>query len=49
MSVGRRFSACFQDDASRLAYLTWSAGQMFIKNRRGDPCLQAGEEAPPPF
>ena len=21
----------------------------FIKFRRGDPCLQAGEEAPPPF
>ena len=32
MSVGRRFSARFQDDASRLAYLTWSAGQMFIYN-----------------
>ena len=32
MSVGRRFSARFQDDASRLAYLAWSAGQMFIYN-----------------
>ncbi len=32
MSVGCRFSARFENDASRLAYLTWSAGQMFIYN-----------------
>ena len=32
MITGRRFSARFRDDASRLAYLTWSAGQMFIYN-----------------
>ena len=32
MSFGRRFSARFENDASRLAYLTWSAGQMFIYN-----------------
>lgn len=32
MTSGRRFSARFRDDASRLAYLTWSAGQMLIYN-----------------
>jgi uracil-DNA glycosylase family 4 len=24
-------------------------GDIFIENRRGDPCLQAGEEAPSSF
>ena len=32
MTSGRRFSARFRDDASRLAYLTRSAGQMLIYN-----------------
>ena len=32
MLTGRKFAARFQNSSAREAYLTWSAGQMFIYN-----------------
>ena len=32
--TGRRFSARFFDNACRLAFFTWSAGQMFVYNQK---------------
>ena len=32
MLTGRKFAAKFRDATAREAYLTWSAGQMFIYN-----------------
>ena len=32
MLTGRKFAARFKNSSAREAYLTWSAGQMFIYN-----------------
>ena len=34
MQTGRSFAAHFEDDASREAYLTWSAAQMLVYNAK---------------
>ena len=37
MQTGRSFAAHFEDDASREAYLTWSAAQMLVYNAKEVP------------
>ena len=34
MTTGRRFAARFSNNASRLAFFTWSAGQLFVYNEK---------------
>ena len=34
MQTGRSFAAHFEDDASREAYLMWSAAQMLVYNAK---------------
>lgn len=36
MQTGRSFAAHFEDDASREAYLAWSAAQMLVYNAKVD-------------